>query len=201
MNLLTQNNKIKKTSKKFGVRLFNFGIPAYKSVSGKITCPFAGDCVKFCYAQKGAYIWSNVKPAFEKRYELTRTDDFVNKMNEEIAKKKPDYVRVHDSGDYYSPAYLRKWLDVAIHNPHVRFYSYTNSVKMLKNVTLPANYDIIFSDSGKQKHLIDEKKDRHTRIFHDHSELISAGYVDSSEYDLMATKWYNNNNKIGLIFH
>ena len=201
MNLLTQNSKIKKTSKKFGVRLFNFGIPAYKSVSGKITCPFAGDCVKFCYAQKGAYIWSNVKPAFEKRYELTKTDDFVNKMNEEIAKKKPDYVRVHDSGDYYSPAYLRKWLDVAIHNPHVRFYSYTNSVKMLKNVTLPANYDIIFSDSGKQKHLIDEKTDRHTKIFHSHNELISAGYTDASSVDLMATKWFNKTNKVGLIFH
>ena len=201
MNLLTQNSKIKKTSKKFGVRLFNFGIPAYKSVSGKITCPFAGDCVKFCYAKKGAYIWSNVKPAFEKRYELTRTDDFVNNMNEEIAKKKPDYVRVHDSGDYYSPAYLRKWITVAIHNPHVRFYSYTNSVKMLKSVTLPANYDIIFSDSGKQKHLIDEQNDRHTKIFHSHDKMLSAGYVDSSEYDLMATKWYNNNNKIGLIFH
>ena len=164
MNLLTQNSKIKKTSKKFGVRLFNFGIPAYKSVSGKITCPFAGDCVKFCYARKGAYIWSNVKPAFEKRYELTKTDDFVNKMNEEIAKKKPDYVRVHDSGDYYSLAYLRKWLTVAMHNPQVRFYSYTNSIKMLKSVTLPANYDIIFSDSGKQKHLIDKQVDRHTKM-------------------------------------
>ena len=57
MNLLTQNSKIKKTSKKLEVRLFNFGIPAYKSASGKITCPFAGDCVKFCYAKKGAYIW------------------------------------------------------------------------------------------------------------------------------------------------
>ena len=201
MNLLTQNSKIKKTSKKLEVRLFNFGIPAYKSASGKITCPFAGDCVKFCYAKKGAYIWSNVKPAFEKRYELTKTDDFVDKMNEEIAKKKPDYVRVHDSGDYYSRAYLDKWLDVAEQNPNVRFYSYTNSVDMLKNAALPVNYDIIFSDSGKQKHLIDERNDRHTRIFHSHDELIAAGYVDSSKYDLMATKWYNSNNKIGLIFH
>ena len=174
MNLLTQNSKIKKTSKKLEVRLFNFGIPAYKSASGKITCPFAGDCVKFCYAKKGAYIWSNVKPAFEKRYELTKTDDFVDKMNEEIAKKKPDYVRVHDSGDYYSRAYLDKWLDVAKQNPHVRFYSYTNSVEMLKNAALPANYDIIFSDSGKQKHLIDERNDRHTKIFHSHDELLSA---------------------------
>ena len=67
MNLLTQNTKLKKTSKVLGLRVFNFGIPAYKSASGKLTCPMADECVKFCYAKKGAYIWSNVKPAFEKR--------------------------------------------------------------------------------------------------------------------------------------
>ena len=52
MNLLTQNSKLKKTSKKLGVRVFNFGIPAYKSASGKLTCPMADACVKFCYAKK-----------------------------------------------------------------------------------------------------------------------------------------------------
>jgi len=201
MNLLTQNSKLKKTSKSLGLRVFNFGIPAYKSASGKLTCPFADACVKFCYAKKGAYIWSNVQPAFEKRYQLSKTNDFVNIMNQEIAKKRPDYVRVHDSGDYYSKAYLDKWLAVAIHNPHVRFYSYTNCVEMLKNANLPDNYDIIFSDSGKQKHIIDEKKDRHTRIFHSHNELVSAGYTDASNIDLMATKWFNKTNKVGLIFH
>jgi hypothetical protein len=201
MNLLTQNSKLKKTSKSLGLRVFNFGIPAYKSASGKLTCPFADACVKFCYAKKGAYIWSNVQPAFEKRYQLSKTDDFVNIMNQEIAKKRPDYVRVHDSGDYYSRAYLDKWLAVAIHNPRVRFYSYTNCVEMLKNANLPDNYDIIFSDSGKQKHLINEKKDRHTKIFHSHNELVSAGYTDASSIDLMATKWFNKTNKVGLIFH
>lgn len=201
MNLLTQNSKLKKTSKSLGLRVFNFGIPAYKSASGKLTCPFADTCVKFCYAKKGAYIWSNVQPAFEKRYQLSKTDDFVNKMNQEIIKKKPDYVRVHDSGDYYSNAYLRKWLAIAIHNPQVRFYSYTNCVEMLKNTKLPDNYDIIFSDSGKQKHLINKKKDRHTRIFSTHNELIYAGYTDASSVDLMATKWFNKTNKVGLIFH
>ena len=112
MNLLTQNSKLKKTSKELGVRVFNFGIPAYKSASGKLTCPMADGCVKFCYAKKGAYIWSNVKPAFEKRYELSKTDEFVDKMYDEIVKKKPDYVRVHDSGDYYSKKYLNKWIDI-----------------------------------------------------------------------------------------
>jgi hypothetical protein len=202
MNLLTQNSKIKKTSKHFGVKLMNFGIPAYKSASGKLTCPMADECIKFCYAKKGAYIWSNVQPAFEKRYELSKTDKFIESMNDEIRRKKPDFVRVHDSGDYYSRAYLNKWIQIAIHNPNVKFYSYTNMIQLTKEVQLPDNYDIIYSDSGKQKHLINETTDRHTRIFSSVSDLNSAGYNDSSEYDLRATKWYSpDNHKIGLIFH
>jgi len=201
MNLLTQNSKLKKTSKALGLRVFNFGIPAYKSASGKLTCPMADECVKFCYAKKGAYIWSNVKPAFEKRYELSKTDGFIDAMNAEILKKKPDYVRVHDSGDYYSRAYLHKWIEVAIHNPDVRFYSYTNMVKMMLNVSLPDNYDIIFSDSGKQKNLINERVHRHTKIFSSHSDLVHAGYTDASAVDLYATRWFNATNKVGLIFH
>lgn len=201
MNLLTQNSKIKKTSKLLNVRLFNFGIPAYKSASGKLTCPMADSCIKFCYAKKGAYIWGNVKPAFEKRYELSKTDQFVEAMNAEIKKKRPDYVRVHDSGDYYSKAYLQKWIEIAIHNPSVRFYSYTNMVDMILNTSLPDNYDIIFSDSGKQKHLINEKEHRHTKIFPNHETLISSGYIDASSTDLMATRWFSHNKKVGLVIH
>lgn len=201
MNLLTQNSKLRKTSKLLGVKVFNFGIPAYKSASGKLTCPFADECIKFCYAQKGAYIWSNVKSAFEKRYELTRTTEFVGKMSDELFKKRPDYVRIHDSGDYYSKVYLQKWIDIANLFPEIKFYSYTNSVAMLKEVTLPSNFDVIFSDSGKQKNLIDVINDRHTKIFSSKSDLEAADYVNASEIDLYATKWFNVNNKVGLIFH
>jgi hypothetical protein len=202
MNLLTQNSKLKRTSKELNLRVFNFGIPAYKSASGKLTCPMAQECIKFCYAKKGAYIWSNVQPAFEKRYQLSKTDDFVHSMIDEIIKKKPDYVRVHDSGDYYSRAYLDKWLVIAAIHPHIKFYSYTNCVEMLKKADLPDNYDIIYSDSGKQKHLIDQSKDRHTKIFHDHDELLSSAYVDASKIDLYATKWFNKQNiNVGLLSH
>ena len=201
MNLLTQNSKLKKTSKALGVRVFNFGIPAYKSASGKLTCPFADECVKFCYARKGAYIWGNVKPAFEKRYELSKTDQFVGAMYNEIVKKKPDYVRVHDSGDYYSKAYLKKWIDIALLFPEVKFYSYTNSVLMLKAADLPSNFDIIFSDSGKQRNHINAIHDRHTKIFKSEADLEEAGYANASKVDLYATKWFNNTNKVGLVFH
>ena len=81
-------------------------------------------------------------------------------MNKEILRVRADYVRVHDSGDYYSKQYLQKWIEIAIHNPNVRFYSYTNCVEMLKEADLPDNYDIIYSDSGKQKHLIDQSVDQ-----------------------------------------
>ena len=72
---------------------------------------------------------------------------------------------------------------------------------MLKNANLPDNYDIIFSDSGKQKHLIDERKHRHTKIFSSHSDLVRNGYMDASSIDLMATRWFNKTNKVGLVFH
>ena len=202
MELLTQNSKLKKTSKALGVRVFNFGIPAYKSKSGKLTCPFAGGCVKFCYARKGAYIWKNVFPAFEKRYEITKQDDFPEIMTQEIIKKKVEYVRVHDSGDFYSKNYINKWIKIANMNPTVKFYTYTNSIEMVKNSNFPDNWDLVFSDSGKQVHLINKSVDKHTRIFHSHEELISFGYVDCSEIDLYATKWFNKDNiNVGLIMH
>ena len=181
MNLLTQNSKLKKTSKSLGLRVFNFGIPAYKSASGKLTCPFADACVKFCYAKKGAYIWSNVQPAFEKRYQLSKTDDFVNKMNQEIIKKKPDYVRVHDSGDYYSNAYLRKWLAVAIHNSSVRFYSYTNCVSMFKNINLPDNYDMDFHIDYDNRIAVESMS------FHNADELVRGIYNKVEELFAEAT--------------
>jgi len=200
-HLLTQNSKLKKTSLKTGKRVFNFGIPAYQTASGKRTCPFAGDCVKFCYAKKGAYTWGNVKPAFEWRYKQTQLDSFIDQMNAEIRKKRADYVRVHDSGDYYSPKYLAKWMQIARMNPTVRFYSYTNSVKMVKDlVARPDNFDFIFSDSGKQVDLI-KPTDRHTRIFKTVEALREAGYVNASENDLNATKWHSETGNVGLIFH
>lgn len=201
MNLLTQNTKLKTTSKYLNLNVYNFGIPAYKSSSGKITCPFAEDCISYCYAKKGAYIWKNVKPAFEKRYELSKTNKFIDKINAEIILKEPNYVRIHDNGDYYSKEYLDKWITIAKNNKNVRFYSYTNSILMLKEAILPDNFDIIFSSDGKQKHLINKEVDRHSVIFNNINDLLESNYVNASKIDLYATKWFNKNNKIGLILH
>ena len=200
-HLITQNSKLKKTSKLIGLRVFNFGIPAFEDANGKRTCPFAGACAKFCYAQKGAYVWSNVSPAFQFRYLATKSKDFIDDMVAEIKKKKVDILRVHDSGDYYSKEYLAKWMEIARRLPDVRFYSYTKSIPLFIGVDIPDNYDIIFSEGGTRDDMIDYATDRHARIFDSYEDLDNAGYVNAMESDLNATKWYNQTNKVGLVMH
>tara|TARA_R110000751_G_scaffold144582_3_gene248169 strand:- start:828 stop:1433 length:606 start_codon:yes stop_codon:yes gene_type:complete len=201
MNLLTQNAKMKKTSIKNNTKIFNFSIPAYKTKSGKSTCPFAGGCQKYCYAQKGNYTrFPIIQELMEKKYNITKQTNFNSLMNEEIKKKKANYIRIHDSGDFYSIKYLRKWLLIAEYNKDVIFYAYTKSIKFFQdyNINLPDNFKVIFSEGSKKDELINVKKDRHARIFKDITTLLSAGYIDASNNDLLAI---TSNKKVGLVYH
>tara|TARA_R100000655_G_scaffold109403_1_gene163801 strand:+ start:874 stop:1479 length:606 start_codon:yes stop_codon:yes gene_type:complete len=201
MNLLTQNAKMKKTSLENNAKIFNFSIPAYKTKSGKITCPFADSCVKYCYAQKGNYTrFPKIQELMEEKYKTTKQDNFILLMNEEIKKKKATHIRIHDSGDFYSIKYLIKWVDIATQNKEVIFYAYTKSIKFFKeyNINLPNNFKVIFSEGSKKDELINTLKDRHARIFKSVTELLSAGYIDASNNDLKAI---TENKKVGLVYH
>jgi hypothetical protein len=201
----TGNSKLVKTAKKFDVKINNFSIPAGNDKkSGKITCPFAGKCIKLCYAKKGAYRWGNVERALTRRYESSKEDNFVELISNElnkIRKNKQLYIRIHDSGDFYSPAYFAKWLEIARLNPTVRFYAYTKSHSFIRGIQLPENFDLIFSLGSTKDELINQETERHSKIFYSAEEMIDQGYTDASEYDLLATKWFTENNKIGLIIH
>jgi hypothetical protein len=191
MNFLTQNSKLKKTSELNKLKVFNFGIPAQD------TCLWAGDCKKFCYASKGAYIWSNVKPAFERRLEATKQNNFPELMIAEIKKKKADAVRIHDSGDFYSREYLHKWFKIMESMPEVKFYAYSKSLPLFEGERLPKNFTLIKSEGGKRDDLI-KSTDRHAKIFKNEEDLLNAGYVNASNDDLKAI---GDNFKIGLVIH
>lgn len=200
-SLITQNSKIKKAS----VKTYNFGIPAGKGRSGKLTCPFAGDCFSFCYAKKGMYLFPVAKDAYETRLAATKKNDFVDVITQEISKKKKiEFFRINDSGDFYSPEYLKKWADIAAKNEHIIFYAYTKSVSMVKmfkalNPVLAQNMVFIYSFGGKQDALIDVSKDRHAKIFNSKAELKAAGYDDASENDSVAV--LSKTGRIGLVIH
>lgn len=196
--ILTQNAKLKKTSKENNKRVFNFGISAYKTSTGKIVCPFAKDCIKFCYAKKGAYTWGNVKPLYEQRYNLTKSNIFIEAINESLKQKKVDILRIHDSGDFYSNEYVNKWITIAKENKNIIFYAYTKSIPLFEKINLPQNFIVIYSYGSKVDNLIKPNKHRHAKIFDNEKQLINEGYINASKNDLNAIK---ENKKVGLIFH
>ena len=202
VQILTQNAKMRKTSKENKIRLFNFGITAYKSYStGKITCPFAKDCVKYCYAKKGAYVWGNVKPSYEMRYLLTKQPElFKEKMSTAILDRKATHIRIHDSGDFYNYEYIKTWFEIINKFPKVKFYAYTKSKKLFDVVSglIPKNLELIYSLGSKFDNLIDQENDRHSKLFDSEEELISAGYINASANDLLAI---TKNKKVGLLKH
>ena len=135
----------------------------------------------------------------EEKYKISKTNDFIPLMNEEIKKKKATHIRIHDSGDFYSIAYLNKWVQIAKDNTSVIFYAYTKSIKFfIDGLKLPKNLKIIFSEGSKTDNLINTAKHRHARIFKSKELLNAAGYIDASSNDLKAI---TSNKRVGLVYH
>jgi len=180
-------------------RTFNFGIPAFRSRDGFVTCPSAGICAKGCYAQSGTFNFGRVKNAYHARLDAIKRKDFVSRMTLELQLHKPKAMRWNDSGDFYSMVYLKKAFSVAKKTPQVIHYAYTKQIELVKSVKWPDNFIFIYSYGGKLDHLINPKVDRHCKVFGDSEELVNAGYIEASFDDSIA--WNHTNKRIGLIYH
>lgn len=120
-----------------------FNLPAV------VTCGRA--CVG-CYALKSEKRFPAVKAARDRNLYASEADDFAQRVIDELSVMmwagKIKAVRIHESGDFYSPAYVAKWVAIAKAFPALRFYAYTkregvtvlgrslNSLKKLPNFTL-----------------------------------------------------------------
>jgi len=199
MNLFTQNKDLKKTG------IYGWTLPAHwvkLSDGSKFnTCPNAGICAAFCYAKNGTFMFSNVRKAHIEKLEfvINNREEWIESINTELKLKKyiGKYIRIHDAGDFFSLQYAKDWINIAKENPQCIFYAYTKEVSMFKNIgVLPDNFITIFSFGGKEDHLIDKEKDRHSDVFHDYKQMIEAGYNDIGDDDSQAA--INDNHKVGL---
>jgi hypothetical protein len=199
MNLFTQNKDLKKTG------IYGWTLPAHwvkLSDGSKFnTCPNAGICAAFCYAKNGTFMFSNVRKAHIEKLEfvINNREEWIESINTELKLKKyiGKYIRIHDAGDFFSLQYAMDWINIAKENPQCIFYAYTKEVSMFKRIgTLPDNFITIFSFGGREDHLIDKEKDRHSDVFHDYNQMIEAGYNDISDDDSQAA--INENHKVGL---
>lgn len=206
--VFAQNAKMRKSSQN-GTHLYNWGIPAYKSQNGTLTCPNASKCIIGCYAKSGAYLFSNVAKAYENRLSLSRTMGFehviVYHIDRLVKKHKTGtiMIRIHDSGDFYSPSYFETWCKIAQvyqNEPRVQFYAYTKMVQMCKSYAdwTPKNLTLIYSFGGREDSHIDTEHDRHSFVFQNETECAAMGYSDASQDDMIAL---GPNNKIGLVYH
>lgn len=97
-------------------------------------------------------------------------------------------IRIHDSGDFYSDDYLRRWVEIARQVDDILFYAYTKEVSRVKRMIgeegFPPNFRVIFSLGGVEDHLLDPDEDRHAEVFPDLVSLSEAGYTDQEENDL-----------------
>jgi hypothetical protein len=178
--------------------IFSWGIPAYKSADGTITCPGALDCIRGCYAAQGRYVMPNVKTAQENRLALSRSPEFVDMIDGEIKSRLVRKLRVHDSGDFYSLSYLQNWLEIARRNPKTLFYAYTKMLPLLDRVTPPGNFVFIKSTGGRWDSQINPETDRHARVFDSIQSLKKSGYSDVTKLDSRA---WGKNPRIGLVYH
>lgn len=203
INLFTQNSDLRKSG------IYGWTLPAHWSTLSDgqkfNTCPNAGICAAFCYAKNGTYNFKNVKKAHIQKLELVLFDRLKWKtlMRAELALKKyvGKYIRIHDSGDFFSREYALDWIDFAHETPHTTFYAYTKEVSLFKRFDekklIPKNFIVIFSFGGREDALINRDTDRHSDVFPTVEEMQVMGYNDIGEDDKLAA--IHPNHRVGLI--
>ena len=116
MNLLGDNNS--------KVQCLTFGTPA------KLACtPVLGEnsICSICYAQSGRYSYPNVMFAQIRRLYafLSDTDRFIASCINQINSSKHKYVRMHDSGDFFSIEYTKAWYEIIKECDKKKFFAPT----------------------------------------------------------------------------
>jgi len=152
ISVSTGNKKLKNT--------LIFSLPAV------LTCPNATTaCKAFCYALKAQRMYPNTKQARERNFLISQNhDEFVKQMNGLLAqyrkkrtregKRKFQYFRIHESGDFYNLPYFNTWMKIIENNPDYFFLAYTKSAHLKISLDkLPKNLSLKFSidHTTKQK--------------------------------------------------
>jgi len=141
---------------------YTFSLPA------GYTCPGALQCLTYAHRETGK-IQDGPEQEFrcyaasmECTYPTVRASRWSNymqlngltstAMSELITASIPkdaDIVRIHVSGDFFSPQYFDAWVEVARRWKNTLFYAYTKSLQYIQTDDLPANLQLTASRGGK----------------------------------------------------
>lgn len=199
--LLSQNGKMVHSTGSKTV-FYNLGLPALRGLAvneatGKFvivdTCPGAGACKIYCYARKGSYIQFAAVGIAQTRvlnFLMNDPEGFQEVLGAEILiasmknRGKADIIiRYHDSGDFFSPAYLNLAISIAKRFPKIKFYAYTKTASVI-NADRPPNFVINFSEGAlpSETKKVNLKKAKHSfvvprELFYDLLNMVGRSFV------------------------
>jgi hypothetical protein len=140
--------------------------------------------------------------AMQARYlGLSERDDFSSRMADRLEKLSKDRpFRIHVTGDFHSPEYVKKWIEVIKAHPDRKFYAYTKSHQTagMKELEKLPNMTLRYSYGGKDDEKIDPKKP-HCKVFETEKELKDAGYTECLDDDRLAAD--KKVVKLGIVKH
>ena len=118
-----------------------FNLPSGRTCPGR-----TAKCLKHCYAKKAERQYPAVLPFRMRNWDTSKTDRFFDLISGELSRSRViTTVRIHESGDFYSEEYFRKWVDIALAFPELKFYAYTKVVT-LGTKFRPDNFTLLLSD-------------------------------------------------------
>jgi hypothetical protein len=128
--------------------VLSFGKPAIMS------CPFAGSCMKYCYAEAVENTYAGSLAVHVHNYAVIwaqSTDIIVDRIQAALTNE-TRIVRLNDSGDFTSYNEVKAWYQIAVNNPQILFYGYTKATPYIYKLRsefgpLPSNFVINVSST------------------------------------------------------
>jgi hypothetical protein len=209
---MSQLLKFNKGNAKLANDIYTFSLPAGYS------CPGAKECLSRA-GRHGSGIKDGLETKFrcfaasdEAQYKNTREQRWHNfdllkgKSTEEMAElieaslpKKANLIRVHVSGDFFSPQYFDAWMQVARKNPLRTFYAYTKSLHIWVDRldSIPSNFALNASRGGIHDWLIGTYKLKSAEVVFTIEEAERKGL----EIDHDDSHAYKSGDSFALLIH
>lgn len=169
MNLLkfsSGNTKMKHLATVMGLKFSSvlaFDLPAgFSCPAARICATYAnrkdgtrtkGKHMQFvCYASKAETQYVNTRNArwynFDAILACKGDSQAMAKLILASIPARVEIIRIHASGDFFSPEYFQAWVKVAIARPDITFFAYTKMLPFLK-ISRPENFAVQYSYGGK----------------------------------------------------
>lgn len=113
---------LRRGNNKLGENIHTWSLPAASTCPGRSPL-----CERHCYALHGRYKTSPLQLALAANLRASANPSFASTMIKEVRRRACHVVRVHVSGDFYSPQYAQAWAAVMGSCRKTRFYAYTRS--------------------------------------------------------------------------